>query len=78
MSRPFDSMDPLEREARRLPFCQGCGRRKDHGNLEGLVCWDCFKGRTPGVAALKEASHFDGWLAQLPVRFDGRTGKPTA
>ena len=36
-----------EAEARELPDCPACGEEKTPG---ALVCWECFKHRTPGDA----------------------------
>lgn len=49
-----------EEQARAALLCPGCSRPKTEGLV---VCWDCFKGRTPGVMALKDfEGTFDTWF----------------
>ena len=50
-------VDLSEQDLRSETVCRGCGKVKSQPRM--LVCWDCFKGRTPGKPALK--NHLLGW-----------------
>lgn len=58
-----DATSINEMDARGFYYCPSCAKEKEVGMI---VCWDCFKGRTPNTPALKTyEGTFEQWMHML-------------